>query len=236
GGEPSDVSDRLRGALESRRTRYAAGDLLRMLSTLTELEPRFRRSGQQRLLLEMLLVRFALLDRAVDLEAVLRGLGGAGRLDVGERPAGARAAPPREAPAAPGRREPSAAALPDLHRLTERWATVADALRAAGQALLASQLGTALPVAISGAGAVMIQPENDIAQQALERKVDDVLRAVRVVFPAVTRVTVRAAAGGAPPAERVTAESVREERVATLRRRDPALGAAIDALDLELLE
>ena len=43
---------------------------------MSELEPRFRKSGQQQLLLEALLVRFALIDRTVSLEAVLRGLGG----------------------------------------------------------------------------------------------------------------------------------------------------------------
>jgi DNA polymerase-3 subunit gamma/tau len=47
-----------------------------MLNTLTELEPRFKRSGQQQLLLETTLVRLALLDRTVDIEALLRSLGG----------------------------------------------------------------------------------------------------------------------------------------------------------------
>jgi DNA polymerase-3 subunit gamma/tau len=56
----------------------APGDLLRMLALLVELEPAFRKSGQQQLLIETLLVRFALLDRTVALEEVLRGLGGGG--------------------------------------------------------------------------------------------------------------------------------------------------------------
>src|SRR5436190_9340318 len=76
GGVPPEVSDRAREALESRRTAFAPGDLLRMLSIATELEPRFRKSAQQQLLLEAMLVRFALLDRTVSLEDMLRGLGG----------------------------------------------------------------------------------------------------------------------------------------------------------------
>src|SRR5215208_5937718 len=76
GGNPPDVSERVRDALAQRRERFDAGDLLRMLQATTELEPRFRKSAQQQLLLEALLVRFALLDRTVSLEAVLRGLGG----------------------------------------------------------------------------------------------------------------------------------------------------------------
>jgi hypothetical protein len=40
----------------------------------------------------------------------------------------------------------------------------------------------------------------------------------------------------AGPPKRLTAEAVKAEQVASLRRRDPVLGAAIDALDLELLD
>src|SRR3954463_11717114 len=78
GGAAPETSARMREALVARRESFQASDLLRMLSALTELEPRFRKSGQQQLLLEALLVRFALLDRTVSLEAVLRGLGGGG--------------------------------------------------------------------------------------------------------------------------------------------------------------
>src|SRR5690606_26668677 len=72
---------------------FQVGDLLRMLQVIGELEPRFRRSGQQRLLLELLLVRFALLDRSVELEDVLRALGGGG--GTSERPARGPVSTPR---------------------------------------------------------------------------------------------------------------------------------------------
>src|SRR5690349_2203969 len=77
GGSAADVSERLRHALEERRGRLGAGDVLRMLNLVAELEPRFRKSAHQQLLLETLLVRCALLDRSVSLEDVLRNLGGA---------------------------------------------------------------------------------------------------------------------------------------------------------------
>ncbi|HEY0997397.1 MAG TPA: DNA polymerase III subunit gamma/tau, partial [Gemmatimonadaceae bacterium] len=83
GGTAPDVSERMREALVQRKERLAAADLLRMLHALTELEQRFRKSGQQQLLIETLLVRFALLDRTVDLESVLRGIGG-GSAEGGE--------------------------------------------------------------------------------------------------------------------------------------------------------
>src|SRR4029079_4083603 len=75
GGAAPDVSERAREALQARRDRIGAADLLRMLQAIGELEPRFRKSGQQQLLVETLLVRFALLDRSVDLEDILRSLG-----------------------------------------------------------------------------------------------------------------------------------------------------------------
>ena len=76
GGATGDLSERTRTALGERKGRMPSGDLLRMLSALGELEPRFRRSTQQQLLLETTLVRFALLDRTVAIEEVLKGIGG----------------------------------------------------------------------------------------------------------------------------------------------------------------
>ncbi|HSA54172.1 MAG TPA: DNA polymerase III subunit gamma/tau, partial [Gemmatimonadaceae bacterium] len=75
GGDPGDLSERARAALAERKGRLSTGDLLRMLTMLSELEPRFRRSTQQQLLLETTLVRFALLDRTVVIEELLRELG-----------------------------------------------------------------------------------------------------------------------------------------------------------------
>jgi DNA polymerase III subunit gamma/tau len=89
GGDLPELSDHLRAALRERAGRLSAGDLLRMLGSLVELESQFRKSGQQRLLLEALLVRFALMDRTVSLEEVLRSMGGGGGGEKGaarERP------------------------------------------------------------------------------------------------------------------------------------------------------
>ncbi len=86
GGTPPDVSDTLRRALDARRGRHEAADLLRMLHALLAIEPQFRKSGQPQLLLESLLVRFALLDRTIALEDILRGF------DTGEDPPARRTA------------------------------------------------------------------------------------------------------------------------------------------------
>jgi DNA polymerase-3 subunit gamma/tau len=78
GGRTAGISPHALSALESHRDQFSPGDLLRMLSMLSAIEPQFRRSTQQQLLVEMLLVRFALLDRAVSIEEVLHGLAGGG--------------------------------------------------------------------------------------------------------------------------------------------------------------
>ena len=74
GGDAGDLSDQARRELQARKDRLAPADLLRMLSAIGEGEIRFKRSGQQQLLVETLLVRFALLDRTVQLEDVLRAI------------------------------------------------------------------------------------------------------------------------------------------------------------------
>jgi DNA polymerase-3 subunit gamma/tau len=81
GGVPPELSERMRLALHERKGQLSAGDLLRMLHALLELEPMYRRSGQPQLLLETLLVRFALLDRTVELEEVIKGFGTGGHDD-----------------------------------------------------------------------------------------------------------------------------------------------------------
>jgi DNA polymerase-3 subunit gamma/tau len=248
GGTPPDVSERTRESLVTRREAFAAGDLLRMLSAITELEPRFRKSGQQQLLLEALLVRFALLDRTITLERVLQGLGGEGGGSAPE-PAARREPPRREpAPPPPARRaeapvrkpaaEPGPAPPPDVTQLLGRWEELAGALRAAGRSVAATALEHAEPIAVNARGEVTIglDEPNPIYEQALESVKAELLPLLQQWFAGVLRVSVRAAGGSAPPPTRLTDEMVRSERLTALRRRDPVLGAAIDALDLDLVD
>jgi DNA polymerase-3 subunit gamma/tau len=126
GGSDTDgVREDLRGAVAEQAARFAPGDLLRMLAQVSELDAdgRFRKSGDQRTLVEILLLRFAYLESTVLLEDVLAALGGkappggaswsppgnpyGGRPAAPEPPA-ARPTPAPAAPASP----PSASPLP----------------------------------------------------------------------------------------------------------------------------
>jgi DNA polymerase-3 subunit gamma/tau len=254
GGVPPEVSERTRETLVARRETFAAGDLLRMLSGLTELEPRFRKSGQQQLLLEALLVRFALLDRTLTLESMLRELGGAGGASGAAAPRRDAAPAGRDAPASEWRsvvrdadRAPAAVTVPasaagvappDLHQIVERWGDLVSAVRGAGKSVAATALEHAAPVAVTGRGdvAIALDEASPIYEQALEAAKATVASQLRHWFGGVQRVAIRAATGSATPPVRLTDEMVRSERLASLRRRDPVLGAAIDALDLDLAD
>ncbi|MCA2982255.1 DNA polymerase III subunit gamma/tau [Gemmatimonas sp.] len=119
GGALPDMSERLRAALQARTGRVSAGDLVRMLHALLEIEPMYRKSGQPQLLLETLLVRFALLDRTVELEEVLKGFGAGGgddppprRVAHDARVASAYAMPPSPPPAVAPALAPAPAFIP----------------------------------------------------------------------------------------------------------------------------
>jgi DNA polymerase-3 subunit gamma/tau len=276
GGTPVELSEHARKALESRRDRFAAADLLRMLQAIAELEPRFRKSGQQQLLVETLLVRFALLDRSVELEDVLRSLGGQGTNGGGStgggggpspfarpepRPvpradgpsSGSRSAPATPQPArAPTMAATKPAAAPvdvvappkpaterlDLNRVVERWDALVDRLRGE-KPMLASALAHASPVAVTASGLVTIELDesNDIFAHAISSARAEVASALKQWFAGVERVELRRdESAPAPPPKRLTDEMIRAERIAALRKKDPVLGAAIDALDLDVAD
>ena len=107
--------------------RFSPGDLLRMLAMATGLETdgSLRRTGQPRLLVEMLLLRMSYMDRTVELEEVIQALGGVSgpgrRAPAGSAPAAPPAAPPRAA--VPARSKPPAdAARPAKAKsLADAW-------------------------------------------------------------------------------------------------------------------
>jgi len=80
GADGAETREDLRPQMEALAGRFAAGDLLRMLAQVAELDAdgRFRKSGEQRILIELLLLRFAYLERTVTLEEVLAAVGGSG--------------------------------------------------------------------------------------------------------------------------------------------------------------
>lgn len=281
GGDPGDLSDRTRSALSERRGTLSSGDLLRMLSALGELEPRFRRSTQQQLLLETVLIRFALLDRTVAIEDVLKGIGGennpgpnaGGRIlsPPGRASMSARATetpgsvervrePPAPTPRAPssGRGTPAQAgvavepersqpapiadavrntsvAASDLNAVAGVWDDMVAGIRRE-RPFVATLLEQSLPVSTSATGALVLQVEAPAVQEGLAAKMNETMTAMRGWLAGLQKLTIRVAGDSVgAPAPRMTVETVRVETLAALRKRDPVLNAAIDALDLDLV-
>jgi DNA polymerase-3 subunit gamma/tau len=304
GGEATEVSDSARMALAERRGRVAAADLLRMLSALVELEPRFKKSGQQQLLIETMLVRLALQDRAVDVEQLLRvmggtgggpdegkggsgsggGGGGSGERDVSRTPdrvadtstrrsaaptpslpppsrtgesqdaAAPRATrpsvvpPPGSGPTALAQPAPrpvppatSASTLPplDANRVAEIWEQLAAQLREAGRSLVATALEHASPATVTARGdlTIALDEPNEFYAKAIENGAGEIVAALRRWFSPVERVLVKddGRAATAPP-KRLTDEMVRAQTLETLKKKDPILAAAIEVLDLEVVD
>ncbi|HZI27578.1 MAG TPA: DNA polymerase III subunit gamma/tau [Gemmatimonadaceae bacterium] len=287
-GDAGELSERTRAALVERRGRLVSGDLLRMLSALGELEPRFRRSTQQQLLLETTLVRFALLDRMVAIEDVLKGIGaenspgprgsspspgGSGRLSPPGRsemsarsvetptsvervnepaPPVARASTPLRlvsssgvaTDVAPTPAQPMKAvaskrrtvAASDLNAVAGIWDDMVAGIRR-DRPFIATLLEQSLPVSTTANGVLVLQVEAPAVQEGLAAKTTEILATMNGWLAGLQKLTVRLVGDSvsAGPAPRMTVESVRSETLAALRKRDPVLSAAIDALDLDLL-
>jgi len=205
-GKADGVSATAATALRERRNLFTAGDLLRMISAVNALEPTFRKSGQQQLLIEMLLIRMALLDRTVALEDLLKGLGGESAVEEGA-----------EAQVRGGAGAKRAEATSGAVRAQSPQASVARTIqRPATRPGYPPQLDApnALPPTA---------PAKASAPAANESQLREMKRAMETTAQDSNR-------------SRMTPEALKEERIGMLRQKDPALGTAIDELDLELLD
>ena len=160
GGRPDGVSAALAARVSEAAPRFEPGDLLRMLRALEEAEEPIRRGSSPRLAVETLVVRWAVMDRTVDIAELLSGRSSGtlpdGKLPVVPRSAerGGQTPPPpsprastmRDAapasaavhePAAPPMPEPAPAAPPPPPRASGVPPTL-EALRAAWPDIVAA--------------------------------------------------------------------------------------------------
>jgi len=234
--------------------RFAAGDLLRMLSALAELDTdgRFRKSEQQRILIEVLLLRFAMLDRTVELEELMEAVGGASTSTTQPGPHGgghsasgagsgrdakARGAqsqvgePVQDGPSAP----PGGAGSP------------LEAARAAWQEMIAEGrvLRPGQGVALRAAQLDELQPDGGLrvsvprATPSAEVLADPVAR--RRIEEELSRrlgrpIRIELSGEDEPLPPRVSPEGARAQRLARLVQGDQGLQKLVDGLDLELID
>jgi len=234
--------------------RFAAGDLLRMLSALAELDTdgRFRKSEQQRILIEVLLLRFAMLDRTVELEELMEAVGGVststaqpGPRGGGRSAGGAASGPDAKAPGGesqigePDPEDPSAprgGAGGPLEAVRAAWQEMIAEGRVLrpgqGVALRAAQLYELRPDGGLRVSVPRATPSAEVlADPVARRRIEEELSR-RLGRP----IRIEDSGEDEPLPPRVSPEGARAQRLARLVEGDPGLQKLVDELDLELID
>ena len=262
GGRAEGLTEGLQAVVQERAADLPPADVVRLLAALGQAEPQIRQSGNPRLAVELLLLRWALMDRTVELESVLRALDG-GAADPGPsgepspvpaqprstapspRPGGGPSAMLRDAgPAAAVATPRVAAGGPAaergplaLERLRELWPRISGGARTSSPMLGTLLVGSDV-AAVDGA-VVTVRPGDAAHLEGLTHKQEAIASLIGPWVEGPVRVRIGAAAqpADAPPrATRLTPRAADAERLKVLREKDPTLSAAVDALDLELME
>ena len=253
GGEPEGLTGGMAATLKTFAPRFTTGDVVRLLALLAESEGQIRHSGNQRLVVELLLLRWALLDQTVQLAEVIRALedpgSAAGRprspvppqgpAPMPTRPPELRdSAPTPAAPPATAARGPVERGSLTLERARGVWPSVVEQSRAASP-LLPTLLSDSEVTAVRE-GVVVLRVAG-AHREGVERKRESITRMLEPYFAGTVRLELESAAAApvgnaAPRPERLNESTANAERLRVLRSKDPTLSAAVDALDLELLE
>ena len=252
GGKPQGVTEPMQALIEKYRSPLPAPDVVRLLAVLTELEPQLRAGGNARLAVELLLLRWAMMAQTVELQAVIEALGkretGSGKRGAGNDPAppvlrdpGSNAPPTFPVSRVPSPVEPEKGPL-TLDRLRSLWPRIVEDARCE-KPMLGALLPAVEPIAIDGA-TVVARAIDPVHAEGLERQRESLAQLIGRYVTEPVRIRLEAAGSGegergersAPRPGRLTEQGVRAERLESLRARDPGLDAAVDALDLELLE
>ena len=254
GGEPEGLTEGMAGTLKAYAPRFSTGDVVRLLAMLAESEGQIRHSGNQRLVVELLVLRWALLDQTVQLAEVIRALG-----DPGASSPAPRRGPPPPAPSpaptpvpTPSGRAPELrdSAPPRSSATAERGALTLERARDLWPGVVEQSRFTSplLPtlLADSEVGAVregvLVLRIAAAHTDGIERKRESITRLLEPYFTGPVRIDLESVSAPAPvgnqgagPA-RLTEATANAERLRVLRAKDPTLSAAVDALDLEILE
>ena len=244
GGQPEGLTEELLALVREYAPRLPPADVVRLLTILGESEELIRRSGNTRLAVEVLLLRWAMADRTVEIGQVLKALGsrepGAGSGNPApSRPPSTQPPAPLELrdsappPTAPGSPLPAPAGKGPLtlDYLRSVWPQIVADARARAP-MLGSLLSEAEITAVEGR-VVTLRPGNAGHGEGLERQRETIGQVMGRFVSEAPRVRL---GGVSDRPVRMTEAGANAERLKVLRDKDPTLSAAVDALDLELLE
>jgi DNA polymerase III subunit gamma/tau len=247
GAQPEGLTEGLKTVVREYAPQLPPADIVRLLTILSESEERLSRSANQRLLVEVLLLRWAMLDRTVELSEVLEALKSGTPAPVAP-PVPRAAAPSPPLQSAPLQSPPVGKKLePTVENVRAVWPQVVNDTRTKTP-VLGSLLADVEVIAVDGR-IVTLRPGNAVHAEGLVRQRETIAQALGVYIGEAPRVKFATGSGGGggggggagggggpPPPERITPASATAERLKSLRAKDPTLSAAVDALDLELLE
>jgi len=259
GAEPEGITEAVRATLERYRSRLEPGDVLRMLQMLHDNEVNIRRNVNARLTVETLLLRWAMLDRMVDLEEVIkagqgRG-GGAGQASARHRESGEAAgqrsgpgasseAPPStsraSAPLPRGPAAPPATAklAPSIEAIRAGWPAIVVAARIQSR-FLGELLAAVDPAELTLPWLTVVMREpNQLFAERLEQEAPKVEEILSRSLGQAVRLKITAPKQDAPPSgtRRISEASIKADRLREFRSKDPTLDTAADALDLEIVD
>src|SRR5437870_7638512 len=243
GGEPEGLTESLQALVRKYRSLLPAPDVVRLLAVLSEMELQIKSSGNTRLAVELLLLRWAMMARTVELEEIIRALGR--EPGKGERPGKGDPVPVlRDAAPLPPCQAVSPAVSPEkgpvtVDRLRALWSRVIEDARVKSP-MLGALLQQAEVAAVDGTTVtIRLLDTNPVHDEGIERQREAVAHLLGPYVLEPVRVKLEGAVSrerGAVRPARLTEDAARAERLKTLRAKDPGLNAAVDALDLELLE
>jgi len=254
-----ELREDLVAGFQARANSFSPGDLVRMLAQATELEANgsLRRSSHPQLLMEMLLLRLSYLDRTVELEALLRGLGGedpeaapvpTSRVESVRGPRqGTRQGREPGPGKAPGPEKPSGAptedagsgdegAQVDTLTLPQAWTRMLEDPKNLPKGVL--PFLRAADIGFPEEGGITLFLPSGPGLERLEdpKSITALKKALQRHVGHEPKIEIQELAREEGPPVRVTEETVRNGRLRELVEKEPTLGGAVKELDLELLD
>jgi DNA polymerase-3 subunit gamma/tau len=268
GGQPEGLTEPMQDLVRKYGSVLPPADVLRLVSLLSGMEGQLRGSGNLRLAVEVLLLRWATMSRTVELEEVIRALGGGGGGRADGRTGGQgpsddatvlrdnavtvrqSASPPdRPFPSPPVRPTPSPPDRPfpsppekgllTLDRLRSLWPRIVDDARARSPMLGALLAGAEVAGVEGSVVTIRLLDTNAVHAEGLERQREALAQLVGRYLTEPMQIKLEEAVSQEHTRARLPrlgSDAAREQRLKALRARDESLNAAVDALDLELLE
>src|SRR5687767_1400586 len=197
GGQPEGLTEGLAAVVREYAPQLPPADIIRLLTILSESEERLSRSANTRLLVEVLLLRWAMLDRTVELSEVIDALQGKGDGGRGTGSAPAPIAQPSIPVPPPTSPLPGKKLEPTLDNVRSVWPQVLADVRAKSP-VLGSLLVEAEVVAVEGRD-VTVRPGNAVHAEGLERQRDAIAQSLGKYVSEAPRVKVAAGRPAAAP-------------------------------------